>query len=88
MLTAPPRVERGARMRGVRERLLDAADVLVVLVSLAGEQDDVGRVRIDDGMAHRVGAVLDHVDLVMADDAGEDLGNDEVGRLERAGCRW
>ena len=30
----------------------------------------------------RVGAVLDHVDLVVADHAGEDLRQDEVGRLE------
>jgi hypothetical protein len=62
--------------------MLDAADVLIVLVALAGDQDHVGGRRRAHREADRLGPVLDHVDLVVADGAGQDLGNDEVGRLE------
>jgi hypothetical protein len=69
-------------MRCVEERMLDAADVLVVLVALAGEQDHVGGRRRADRVADRLGPVLDHVDLVVADGADQDLREDEVRRLE------
>ena len=59
-----------------------AGDLLVVLVALAGDQDDVGRRGAADRVADRLGAVLDDVDLVVADRAGEDLRQDQVRRLE------
>ena len=79
------RAPRSARLGAcgrIGERMLDAADVLVVLVALAGEQDHVGGGGRADGEADRLGPVLDHVDLVVADRADQDLREDEVGRLE------
>ncbi len=67
---------------GIGEGPLHAADVLVVLVALAGDQDDVGRASAADGVIDRLGAVLEHVELVMADRADQDLRDDEVGGFE------
>jgi hypothetical protein len=76
------RLQRRLGLADIGERKARAGDLLVVLVTLASDEDDVGRRRRADRVADRLGAVLDHVDLVVADRADQDLRQDQIRRFE------
>ena len=62
----------------IGERVLDACDLLVVLVALAGDQHHVARVGLADRVGDGLATILDHRGVVVADEAGEDLRQDEA----------
>ena len=58
--------------------MLHARDLLIVLMPLAGDQHDVARIGLADRMRDGLAPVFHHRSIVMPDEAGEDLRQDEA----------